>query len=462
MVDIGQRVLRKLFQSHSRKKANFGCLVRCKSVDGRSKEFKRRVFPASMDRHGAIVKPKYPFAGATSCSGRSSTFSSARGHCQTASRQQDSLLLHKETRRNEESSVVSRGMSFMGRVLGERREPPGPPMAVLQGQRGGRLPVSKRSSSLGDRFRQICVSDDNGCFSSSSNIGCLCIQRNSSASKIHELVQGQRCCGNRCPSAQMGSSNLPIPSSSSVIESSSTDKISTHSCSFNLPSVAKCSVVANGGRDVTGTSNSSSILSEGSKDDVTQRETSIFGTSNCSSHFRSALGVTHSSSGLDKDDLDFLSNHLSEGTQSGYGYVFKRFQKFCQDIGQNPFTCDPVSIVKYIRSIYDSGAAYSTVNHHRSCISKFHSGFGPMSAGTHPLVSQALKAVFRLRPPLPKYVNTFDISLVFTYILSLPPNDQLSLKLLSYKTVFLLTSSTISRLSSLARLGPQLQVFEVR
>ena len=85
-----------------------------------------------------------------------------------------------------------------------------------------------------------------------------------------------------------------------------------------------------------------------------------------------------------------------------------------------------------------------------------------MSAGTHPLVSQALKAVFRLRPPLPKYVNTFDISLVFTYILSLPPNDQLSLKLLSYKTVFLLTSSTISRLSSLARLGPQLQVFEVR
>ena len=102
------------------------------------------------------------------------------------------------------------------------------------------------------------------------------------------------------------------------------------------------------------------------------------------------------------------------------------------------------------------------MNHHRSCISKFHAGFDHIPAGSHPLVSQAVKSVFRLRPPLPKYVNTFDISIVFSFLQSLPANEDLDLKLLSYKTLFLLTSSTISRLSSLSRLGPDLRIFKVR
>ena len=77
------------------------------------------------------------------------------------------------------------------------------------------------------------------------------------------------------------------------------------------------------------------------------------------------------------------------------------------------------------------------------------------------MVSQAVKAIFRLRPPLPKYINTFDVSLVFTYIARLPTNEALTLKQLTFKTLFLLTSSTISRLSSMGRLGPQLLVYEV-
>ena len=132
---------------------------------------------------------------------------------------------------------------------------------------------------------------------------------------------------------------------------------------------------------------------------------------------------------------------------------FKRFQNFCRSRIQDPVVCGPTIIVKYIRSLYDGGAAYSTVNHHISCISKFHAGFGHLSAGSHPLVSQAVKAVFRLRPPLPKYINTFDVSLVFTNIARLPTNDALMLKQLTFKTLFLLTTSTISRLSSMGRLG---------
>ena len=116
--------------------------------------------------------------------------------------------------------------------------------------------------------------------------------------------------------------------------------------------------------------------------------------------------MTHSASGLDEDDLNFLSNHLPLEAQTRYG-------------------------------------------------------FDHLSACSHPMVSQAVKAVFRLRPPLPKYINTFDVSLVFTYIARLPTNEALTLKQLTFKTLFLLTSSTISRLSSVGRLGPQLLVYEV-
>ena len=81
--------------------------------------------------------------------------------------------------------------------------------------------------------------------------------------------------------------------------------------------------------------------------------------------------------------------------------------------------------------------------------------------GNLPLVSQAVKAVFRLRPPLPKYVATFDITKVFSYLQSLPSNEKLSLKLLTVKCLFLLTTSIISRVSSIRSLGPTLLVYKV-
>ena len=142
---------------------------------------------------------------------------------------------------------------------------------------------------------------------------------------------------------------------------------------------------------------------------------------------------------LDKADLEFLSNHLSSGTKSGYGYAFNAFSNFCANIGADPFTCPPSVVVKYVRQMYNNGAQYRTVNHHRSSISKFHTGYNGEPVGSHPLVCQAVKAVFRLRPPLPRCLTTFDITKVFDYIKKLPPNMDLTLKQLSHKALFLLT-----------------------
>ena len=126
-------------------------------------------------------------------------------------------------------------------------------------------------------------------------------------------------------------------------------------------------------------------------------------------------------------------------------------------MGADPLTCPPAVVVKYIRHLYESGKKYSTVNYHRSAVSKFHVGVQGVPMGEHPLVSQAVKSVFRLRPPLPQYQSTFDIVPVLAYVQSLP-TASLSLKLLSFKTLFLTTYSSISRMSSMARLGSSLEV----
>ena len=181
------------------------------------------------------------------------------------------------------------------------------------------------------------------------------------------------------------------------------------------------------------------------------------GPSSSLSYFRDSFTQSVAEHGLDNEDLDFLSNHLADGTSSGYGCAFKEFSTFCSTLNVCPYTCAPSIVVKYLRKKYENGSSYSTVNLHRCAISKLHAGFGGGSIGEHPLVSQAVKAVFRLRPPLPKYRTAFDISTVLDYVASLEPLHTLPLKQLTLKTLFLMSFSTISRVSSCARMGPAVE-----
>ena len=120
----------------------------------------------------------------------------------------------------------------------------------------------------------------------------------------------------------------------------------------------------------------------------------------------------------------------------------------------DPFTCSPAVIVKYLRAMFEKGSQYRTINFIRSSISKLHQGFGLLLAGEHPLIKQACKAAFRLRPPLPKYKTTFKMKSVLEYVATiLGNNDLLTLKWLTMKTIFLIAFSSLSRVSTISRLG---------
>ena len=84
------------------------------------------------------------------------------------------------------------------------------------------------------------------------------------------------------------------------------------------------------------------------------------------------------------------------------------------------------------------------------------------SVGEHPLVAQAVRAVFRLRPPLPKYKATFDINPVLHYVANLKPLNSLDLKTLSHKALFLVSYTSLSRLNSVSSLMCQVEPCKVR
>ena len=171
-------------------------------------------------------------------------------------------------------------------------------------------------------------------------------------------------------------------------------------------------------------------------------------------YFRESLKTNATYANLDSDDLDFLSNHLSLSSSKNYSCAWKKFSSFCVDSGVEPFSCPPHLIVKYLRKLYNGGAKYRSVNLVRSAISKFHPGFDGVPAGRHILVTQTLKAIFRLRPPLPKYQSTYDINKVLVYIKQILGNNSLlNLRYLTLKCLFLLTFSSISRTATVRSLG---------
>ena len=71
------------------------------------------------------------------------------------------------------------------------------------------------------------------------------------------------------------------------------------------------------------------------------------------------------------------------------------------------------------------------------------------SIGNSPIVKRFLKGVFELRPPIPRYHFIWDVQIVLDYLKYLPPNLELSLRLLTYKLVMLLALTTQQRAQTL-------------
>ena len=95
--------------------------------------------------------------------------------------------------------------------------------------------------------------------------------------------------------------------------------------------------------------------------------------------------------------------------------------------GLNPQLAPLPLIVKFICHLYVSEVSWSVVLTAILAISKYH--IVDKNTGTpigqHPLVTTAKKAFWQLRPPIPRYHGTYNVTIVLRLIESLGENKTL-------------------------------------
>ena len=139
-------------------------------------------------------------------------------------------------------------------------------------------------------------------------------------------------------------------------------------------------------------------------------------------------------------------------TSRSYDSLFQKCVSWCSERSTDPISGPVSDVVNFLGDLYAQGYQYRSLNSYRSAISSVHDQVDGCPVGQHPLVSRVLKGVFNSRPPLPRYVGTWDIQVVLTFIEGLGPSRDLSLLDLSLKLAMLLALTRPSRSADLCQL----------
>lgn len=156
---------------------------------------------------------------------------------------------------------------------------------------------------------------------------------------------------------------------------------------------------------------------------------------------------SYSEAGISQPAQTLLVAAWRDGTSKAYASALQRWDSWCRERKLNSVQASVESILEFLTSEFNRGRAYRTLNVYRSAISSTCPKIDSVRVGEHPLVVQLLKGAYNLRPPLPRYSSTWDVSLVVSFIGGLGVNESLSLKDLSQKLGFLLALTSMERVS---------------
>lgn len=129
-----------------------------------------------------------------------------------------------------------------------------------------------------------------------------------------------------------------------------------------------------------------------------------------------------------------------------YSTTYKSWWTFCNRHEQEPILTSIPFIIKFLTEKFESGASFNTVNSYKSALS-FLMG---EKVGRDDRIKRFLRGVFRLRPALPRYTETWNPALVLNHIANLPQNTELNLVTLTKKLVTLLALTTAQRVQTIS------------
>ena len=162
---------------------------------------------------------------------------------------------------------------------------------------------------------------------------------------------------------------------------------------------------------------------------------------------------------LTNEAKELLSLDIRSGTKNVYTARFNHFSTYCESIGVDPQHCSENVIVNFLTMLKTKfGYKYQTIAGYRSAISKYHGGLDGVPVGQAKHVKRVTKAVFNVSPPLAKYADIWPVDKLLAFLGTLYPHHDLTDFQLGMKCLTLISLTSISRSSTLALLGPGVQI----
>ena len=125
----------------------------------------------------------------------------------------------------------------------------------------------------------------------------------------------------------------------------------------------------------------------------------------------------------------------------------------------DPFSTTLKNVLQFLTDLHASGKSYSTVNIHRSMLSKTLDPVDGVAIGEHPLVVRLMRGCYHQNPPQPRYSEIWDPEKVSSFIGSLGENRNLTLKVLTSKLVTLIALATWMRVVEVTAISFQSIIF---
>ena len=114
-------------------------------------------------------------------------------------------------------------------------------------------------------------------------------------------------------------------------------------------------------------------------------------------------------------------------------------------------------ILEFLTELFHKGLSYSAVNTAKAAILNFvQLSSGRSFKGDEVIIQKFMRGIFTLRPSLPRYGSTWDVSIVLKYLRSQSPPEALTLMALSQKLATLLLLLTGHRGQSIHNLDTRM------
>ena len=131
--------------------------------------------------------------------------------------------------------------------------------------------------------------------------------------------------------------------------------------------------------------------------------------------------------------MDIICLSWRDTTTSQYELVLRQWKNYCRQKGVDRLFTDVKNVLDFFHGMYKRGCRLSGICAARSALSSAVTIPGYERMSNHPLISRYVKGIYNKHPPLPKYVNTWDMNKLLTYYDNMGSNSELTFKQLCRK-----------------------------